>query len=115
MLGIPIDTLFAWSTVISLGALAIAAAGTVVSYNLSARIDATHDRELRQAHLAARPSVESSRAVAAQQNAYATAFVRASAIRQQNLKPPEFLRASADPLGSNVRVAVPSDLLSRAE
>jgi hypothetical protein len=120
MFGIPIDTLVAWSTVISLSALAIAAAGTVVSHHLSARMNAAHVRELQHAQTEARTQIETSRAAAAQANARAAQLVRASAELQQRLqiekdKPPEFLRASADPLHSGTKVTVPSDLLSRAE
>jgi hypothetical protein len=115
MLGIPTDTLFAWSTTICLSALAIAAAATAVSYHLSARIDAAHVRELRNAQLAARAPVEASRGVAAQESARAARVVKASSVCQQEPKVPEFLRASVDPLDSSVRAIVPSDLLTRAE
>lgn len=119
MIGIPTDTLAVWSTVTSLIALAVAAAGAIVSYQLYTAMSAAHTRELKRSHLVAKAQIEASRAAAAQANSRAVQLARASAELQHSLeiekgRPPEFLRASADPLHSDVKI-VPSALLSRAE
>ena len=58
MFGIPTDTALAWANIISLSGLAIAAAGAVVAYQLSARIGADHRVELQQVKSEARTQIE---------------------------------------------------------
>jgi hypothetical protein len=120
MFGIPVDTLFAWSTAVSLGALAIATLGTVVSYHLSAQVATAHLRELQQTRIEAHSEIEASRAIAAEAAARVAQFVRSRAEFQQKLQiekhePPEFLRASTKPLDSDIKATVPAELLGSAE
>jgi hypothetical protein len=120
MFGIPVDTLFAWSTAVSLGALAIATLGTIVSYHLSAQVATAHLRELQQTRIEAHSQIEASRAIAAEAAARVAQFVRSRAEFQQRLqiekhKPTEFLRASTKPLDADIKATVPSELLGSAE
>jgi hypothetical protein len=58
MFAIPADTALAWANVISLSGLAIAVAGAVVAYQLSARMNAAHSLELQQVKSEARTQIE---------------------------------------------------------
>jgi hypothetical protein len=120
MFGIPVDTLFAWSTAVSLGALAIATLGTIVSYHLSAQVATAQLRELQQTQIEAHSQIEASRAIAAEAAARVAQFVRSRAEFQQRLQiekhqQPEFLRASTEPLGADIKATLPSELLGGAE
>jgi hypothetical protein len=58
MFGIPADMALAWANIISLSGLAIAAAGAVAAYQLSARIGADHRVELQLVKSEARTQLE---------------------------------------------------------
>lgn len=86
MSGIPADMLFAWVNVISLSALGIAAAGTIATYHLSARMNAAKDRELQQVQSEARTQVETARADAAEASARTAELVKANTELQLELQ-----------------------------
>jgi len=86
MLGIPADTLLAWANVISLSALGIAAAGTLVIYQLSARMNAAKVRELQQVQSEARTQIETARVDAAQASARTAELEKANAELQLELQ-----------------------------
>jgi len=74
MFGFPAYTMLAWANVISLSGLAIAAAGAIMAYQLSARMNAAHSLEVEQAQTAARNQIE---VAVAQANARIADLVRA--------------------------------------
>jgi hypothetical protein len=86
MFGIPAETLFAWVNVISLSALGIALAGTITIHQLSVRINAAKDRELKQFQSEARTQIEAARAGAAQASALTAELARANAELQLELQ-----------------------------
>jgi len=86
MLGIPADTLLAWANVISLSALGIAATGTLVIYQLSARMNAAKVRELQQVQSEARTQIEIARVDADQVSARIAELEKANAELQLELQ-----------------------------
>ena len=86
MFGIPVDTLAAWANVISLSGLAIAMAGTIVAYQLSARMNVASVRELQQVQSEARAQIDNARAEAAQESARNAELIKTNARFQQELQ-----------------------------
>jgi hypothetical protein len=86
MFGIPADTLFAWASAISLSGLAIGAAGALLAFQLSARMNAAHRLELQQIRSAADTQIEASKAAAARASARTAQLVRTTAELQIELQ-----------------------------
>jgi hypothetical protein len=86
MFGIPIETLVTWANVISLSSLAITVVGTIVAFQLSARMNAANIRELHQVQSEASAQIETSRAATARASARTAQLVRVAAELQLELQ-----------------------------
>src|SRR5262249_2773033 len=84
MAGIPADELFLWIYVIALSA--IAATGTIGTYNVSARINAAKDRELQPVQSVTRAQIEAAMADATQASARTAELVKANGELQLELQ-----------------------------